>query len=73
MRLYVPANLLLISECQQIIAPCPFQTKKKKKIFLAFISEGLNVGGTGSGFHSVGENASGFLQPVNSVSPLLGP
>ena len=72
MRLYVPANLLLISECQQIIASCPFQTKKKN-FFLAFISEGLNVRGTGSGFHSVGENASGFLQPVNSVSPLLGP
>lgn len=30
-------------------------------------------GGTGSGFHSVGENAPGFLQPVNSASLLLGP
>ena len=71
MRLYVPANLLLISECQQITAPCPFQTKKKL-FWLSFL-RGLMSGGTGSGFHSVGENAPGFLEPVNSVSPLLGP
>lgn len=30
-------------------------------------------GGTGSGFHSVGENVPGFLEPVNRLSPLLGP
>ena len=31
------------------------------------------LGNTGSGFHSAAKNASGFLQLVSNVSPLLGP
>lgn len=45
MQLYVPANLLLISECQQIRALHPFQTKKKN-FFFCFHFRGAECWGT---------------------------